>query len=92
MAFVVEDGTGLTNSNSYISVAEYRAYCESREIDVTLDTDASIQGNLVLATDYLDMSYTFVGEANTTTQALEFPRTYNSVDLLIPLKLKDNLV
>lgn len=88
MAFVVEDGTGLSNSNSYVTVAEFREYCATREIDVVADTDAEIQGNLVLATDYVDLTYTFIGEATVDTQALQFPRTKDDEDYGVPTKVK----
>ena len=88
MAFIVEDGTGLTDANSYASVQEYRDYASNRSIDVTSELDASIQGSLVRATDYVDLTYIYVGEqSNSPIQALEFPRTLDEVDLLLPTRV-----
>lgn len=88
MAFVAEDGTGLSDANSYVTVAEFRAYCADREIDVIADTDAAIQGNLIDGTDYVDLTYTFLGEATVDTQALQFPRTRDDEDYGVPNKVK----
>ena len=87
MAFVVEDGTGKSDANSYSTVADFRAYCADRAIDVTADTDEAIQGNLVDGTDYVDLSYTFIGEATTDTQNLQFPRTKDEEDYGVPAKV-----
>ncbi len=88
MAFVVEDGTGINNANSYTTVQEFRDYCADRGIDVVADTDAQIQGNLISATDYIDLTNTYKGEATFDTQALQFPRTYDDVDYSVPTKVK----
>ena len=88
MAFIVEDGTGLVDSNSYVTVQEYRDYATDRGKDVTAELDADIQGYLVEATDYMDLSYTFKGEPSTDTQALQFPRVIDTVDVGVPLKIK----
>ena len=87
MAFIVEDGTGLPNANSYVDVQEYRDYATDRGIDVTAELEATIQGYLVRSTDYVNLTYTFVGEQTTDTQSLAFPRTYNEVDLGLPVNV-----
>ena len=87
MAFTVEDGTGLTDSNSYASVQEYRDYAELRNIDVTSELDATIQGYLVRATDWVDLTYDYNGEQLTDTQMLEFPREIAEEDTGLPLRV-----
>ena len=95
MAFTVEDGTGLTDSNSYVSVQEYRDYFADRGIDVLSETDVVIQGYLVQATDFLDLQYEYVGWKLLDTQALQFPReaydleTGLVVSLLVPKAIKN---
>lgn len=67
MAFVVEDGTGKPDANSYMDVSEADAYFADR-INATSSGGnqwmrASIedqQGALVEATQYLDATYTWV--------------------------------
>lgn len=88
MAFIVEDGTGLVDANSYVTVQEYRDYATDRGRDVTTEIDADIQGYLVEATDYVDLSYTFKGEPTFDIQALKFPRTIDDEDVGVPLKIK----
>lgn len=88
MAFVVEDGTGLPNSNSYVTVLEYRDYYADRGIDKSSETDAEIEGYLVRATEFIDLTYKFKGEILVSTQALEFPRLIDEVDTLVPQRVK----
>jgi len=82
MAFVVEDGTGVSDANSYTSVAFYRAYFTDRGRDVSAQTDQQIQGFLVRATDFIEKRFgdRWRGSRSTLTQALGFPRTGVVVD------------
>jgi hypothetical protein len=76
MAFVVEDGTGLSNANSFCSVAYFRAYWADRgQVNIT-SGDATIQTWLVQATDYIVGRFTSFKGSPTypDVQALPFPR------------------
>lgn len=77
MAFTPENGTGLTNSNSYTDVAYADGYFTDRTVTAWLSlTQPAKQAALIAATDYIDKrwgSY-FKGCRLTETQALEFPR------------------
>ena len=82
MAFVAEDGTGLSTSTSYISIADADSYFEDR-----INTDWKAlsldekQAYLIGATDYFESNYNVVeGTPINTTQALQFPR-YGTLDL-----------
>lgn len=90
MSFLVEDGTGLSASNSYASVAEYKAYCTDRGMSFAGVSDATIQQNLVKSTDYIDQRFgdQFVEEPETAEQALEWPRDGVWLDEGLPIKLK----
>jgi len=57
MAFVVEDGSGVKNANSYATVQEFRDYHTERGRDVSGLTDDNIQYALILATDYIDFRW-----------------------------------
>jgi hypothetical protein len=74
VALVVEDGTGLAGANSYVSEAEFEAYCDNRAITLaTGDED----GALIRATQFIDGEYRlrFPGtRLNGRAQALEWPR------------------
>lgn len=82
MAFVVEDGTGLSNANAYTSVAFYRAYFTDRGRDVSAQTDQQVQGYIVRATDFVEQRFgqRYQGTRKTLTQALGFPRTGVVID------------
>ena len=76
--FVVEDGTGLTNSTSYVSVAEFLQYWENRGVDYSTAggyTEANIQVWLNDATAYTDLTQCWVGAISDEDQALAVPRT-----------------
>jgi hypothetical protein len=77
MAFIVEDGDGLANSNSYESVAEFNAYCALRGLEITANyNDTDKQRALVKGTEYIDLvkGPHFKGRRLLSTQALKFPR------------------
>ncbi len=73
---VIEDGTGLNNSNAYVSAADARQYLnlQDRTTGLTELTDIQIAGYLVQGTIYIDKEFTFKGTKKKETQALEFPR------------------
>lgn len=94
MAIVVEDGTGLENSNSYISVNDATVYFSVRGITSWSElTQDKQEIALIKATDYLDNAFDWNGKKKTQEQALKFPRE-NLVDSDgykvegIPLNLK----
>ena len=79
--FIVEDGTGLENSTSYVALDYASTYAESFFSEADYITwseasDASLERVLNRATMYLDSTYQFLGEKSTATQALQFPRAY----------------
>lgn len=76
MAFVVEDGTGISNSNSYASVDFADSYFADRNQTEWVGTDEIKQAALIRATDYIDVRFSnmFFGEKKLSTQAMSFPR------------------
>jgi hypothetical protein len=77
MAFVVEDGTGLPNANSYLAVADADAYHADQGNTAWVGEVADKQSALVRATMYVDASYRgrFPGYPTTgRTQSREWPR------------------
>ena len=75
MAFVVEDGTGLSTATSYVSVAEFEDYWTGRGIDYTTTADATIEMWLNMATLYCDNLMAWTGTTVNDTQALLVPRS-----------------
>jgi hypothetical protein len=76
--FVVEDGTGKADATSYGSVDDFRQFWQNRGTDYGshLYSDEQVQVALNKATDYVDGLYPWRGIKGSTTQALEFPRSY----------------
>lgn len=80
MALVVEDGTGLPTANSYVDVAEFDAYWLDRNREDLVDAQPEVkEAALILATDWLDLSFRWVGVRKVSDpalgpQALEWPR------------------
>ncbi len=84
MALIIEDGTGLSNSNSYIDVADTLAYASSMGATLpNADGGAQITTWLLIAMRYLE-SLTYIGQQLHTAyysnggvvngQALQWPR------------------
>lgn len=92
MAFVVEDGTGKPDANSYGAVADADAYFSERGITTWAGTNDEKQSYLIRATDYIEgrFSNSFIGTKKTSAQALSWPRT-NANDIpdnVVPVKLQ----
>lgn len=76
MALVVEDGTGLSTAEAYISIADAETYFNARNSGVTfLASGASAQEEALRnATEYMDSTYRWTADPYGTTQALRWPR------------------
>ena len=81
--FVVENGSGLSNANSYVSVADATQYHENHGTPTawTNASTAAKEDALRQATQYLDAVYGTVwdGTRINETMALDWPR-YGAVD------------
>lgn len=77
MALIVENGTGLTNAESYLTVQEAADYTAKWYDDPDLGTvnDARIERALRRATRFVD-SYDFFGWRAHKDQALGWPRAW----------------
>lgn len=72
---VVEDGSGLSNSNSYASEDAFETYCDDRGVT---PADGDAEAALIRATQWIDNTYRarFPGSrVNGRDQALEWPRS-----------------
>lgn len=79
MALIVEDGTGLSTAESYISVADADTYIAAyRGANTTWDaaTDTAKEVAARQATKYLDGTSSWKGMKEFSTQALAWPRIY----------------
>lgn len=79
MALVVEDGTGLADANSYVSVEFADAYFSARNVTSWADlTTEAKEVSLIKATDYIDAknAYRFTTKPINAEQALVLPRVF----------------
>ena len=78
MTLIVEDGTGLADAESYVTIAEFKAYHNARGNDIESLENAIIEQLLRKATDYMIAAYRqrWAGSRVNATQSLDFPR-YN---------------
>lgn len=75
ITITVEDGTGVANANSYVSVADVKAYAEQRGVTLP-STDDEIAAMIVKATDYLEsFACKYQGKKTDCAQSLQWPRT-----------------
>jgi hypothetical protein len=100
MALEVEDGTGKADANSYVSVAEYRAYAQARGVSLPV-ADAQVEVQLIQAMDYVE-SFRAKYQGRKTwprpgmdvshpdAQALQWPRTGVTIDC--GYNLPDNVI
>jgi len=74
--FIVESGAGLTNSNSYCTLAEAEQYILDfiGSAAWTAASQAAKEAALRQATRYIDACYRFQGKKVIYNQALEWPR------------------
>ena len=74
MALTVEDGTGVTDADAYISLADAEALYLKREGTAWAGTDEAKEAAIIRATAYVD-SLKFVGQpVNGRSQSLAWPR------------------
>lgn len=106
MALIVEDGTGLANAESYVSVAAVQTYLDAHyetthaaHVAWTAASTTKKEIALRVATkQYLDVRYSFVGFRANEDQALQWPRSsaydrdgYGIEDNVVPQAVKDAL-
>lgn len=97
MAFTVEDGTGVADANSYVTIAEAAAHFQDLNDEDWADADLKPrQAALIKATQYLEATYTWVGTKKTKAQALGWPRSgaedkdgFSIDSTIVPQKVKD---
>lgn len=94
MALIVEDGTGRTDAETYISVNVFKTFCLKRGYDVdAYDLDV-MEIALRKAADYINTQFRYKGFRLTGDQAMEFPRNslYDWSGLLVtgvPMRVKN---
>ena len=77
MAFTVEDGTIVDDSNSFCSVEFADEYFSERSITAWTGDTSDKESALIRATDYIEFRFaeSFLGSKVESDQSLSFPRT-----------------
>jgi hypothetical protein len=80
MSLTVETGTGLDDADSYVTVAEARAWADLRGLTLPAD-DTTVEQLLRKASDFIETHRTrFRGIKTSATQALQWPRKGATID------------
>jgi hypothetical protein len=81
MALVIENGSLVAGANSYVSVAEARAYAAARASTLPED-NAEVEAALIVAVDYLEsLGAKYQGKkVDPATQELQWPRQSVEID------------
>lgn len=75
ITIVVEDGAGVLNANSYVTIEEARKYAGDRGIELNADDD-KVASFLIQSTDYLEsFACKYQGKPTFATQPLQWPRS-----------------
>lgn len=77
MALVVEDGSVVTGANTYVSLAEFKAWADDRGI--TYGADDAVTKQIYRAMDYFERLQ-FIGNKANENQPLQWPRTEAMID------------
>jgi hypothetical protein len=85
---IVEDGTGLSNSDSYVSVDDCASYCTARGLSFGTSPTVTGEQAIIRASAAIDAIYRdrFPGfKRNGRAQAMEWPRSgaYDNADEII---------
>lgn len=89
MALVLEDGTGLTNAESYVDESYVNAYFLKRG-NTEWDSITNKESRIVLAMDFIENNYTYLGTKLVSTQSLSFPRLIDG-ETVYPIAIKNAL-
>lgn len=92
---IVEDGSGVADANSYVSVASVRTYATNRGVTLP-SSDDEVAAWIIKATDYLEaQACKYQGSKTNCDQSLQWPRTgviiccVEIANNVIPKQLKD---
>jgi hypothetical protein len=78
MTLVIEDGTGVTDANSYIDLDDLEAYATERGLTIS-SADAGNEILILRAMDYIE-ARPFQGKKYLADQALQWPRDLVYID------------
>lgn len=74
MAFLVEDGSVVSDANSYGTLVEFGDYWTDRNVDLSSYSDTQKQAALIEASSYVDRNYEWKGNIVKDAQSMDWPR------------------
>ena len=80
---IVETGTGITDANALITVAEFDTYMSDRAITNDYTTEQKESAIIVSSVDYIDTFFTFLGTRLQSDQGMQLPTTVVSITAAI---------
>ena len=86
MSLIIESGNGDSNSESYVDESYVNAYFLKRG-NTEWDSITNKESRIVLAMDFIENNYTYLGTKLVSTQSLSFPRLING-ETVYPTSLK----
>ena len=89
MALVIENGQGLSNAESYVDVDYVDAYFLKRG-NIEWDLITNKESRIVLAMDFIENNYIYLGTKLVSTQSLSFPRLIDG-ETVYPIAIKNAL-
>lgn len=87
MSLIIENGEGLSNSESYVDVAYADAYFLKRGI-IQWASLTNREQLIIRAMDYIENNYSYKGTKLVSTQSLQFPRLIDG-ETVYPIALKN---
>lgn len=94
MALIIEDGSGLSDANTFVSLEDFRLFAQLRNAGIP-EGDPECEALLIKAADFLTFNFRFKGYPSQTDQRLSFPRSGILIDgedfpdNVIPVQLKE---
>jgi len=76
VAFIVEDGTGIEDSNAYVDIdfALDYLFADKLKLFSSLD-DEEQEAAIIAGTQYIDITYEWIGDRCSLSQGLNWPRS-----------------
>lgn len=78
---IIEDGSLVSNANSYVTVSEFQDYCSLRGLSFP-QSSIECERLLILAMDYLERLH-YQGKPVSSSQLLKFPRFNVYIDRVL---------
>ena len=78
MTLIVEDGSVVASAESYVTVAQFKTYCDNRGISYAATTDTQIEQNARKGFDYMLQRYwgMWKGYRKDASQMGDWPRSF----------------